>query len=101
MTATEKVRTARLSPTLNRMSDEAWALVFMILVLKIPVLYVGAVVWYAIKAEPEPGVDPHQDTSMWRPWSRPGGSRPRRGGPHGTRRGARRARAAARGRVRA
>jgi hypothetical protein len=88
-----------LSPTLTRMSNEAWALVFMLLVLKIPVVYVCSVVWYAIKAEPEPGVDPHQDTSLWKPWSKPNGSRPRRGGPHGKRGNSRRARAARRGRV--
>jgi hypothetical protein len=80
------------------MSNEAWALVFMLLVLKIPVVYVCSVVWYAIKAEPEPGVDPHQDTSVWKPWSRP--DKPsRRGGPHGKRSDSRRARAARRGRV--
>ena len=86
----------------------------MMLVLKIPLFYLGWVVWYAIKAEPEPGVDPH-DSSAWKPWSRPTRPRPtgpttgvrpggrpsrfRRGGPHGTRGGARTARAARRGRV--
>jgi hypothetical protein len=96
------MRTARLSPTLNRMSDEAWALVVMMLLLKIPIIYLGWVVWYAIKAEPEPGVDPH-DSSSWKPWSRsPRSTGPRsgrRGGPHGRRGGARTARAARRGRV--
>ena len=28
------------------------------LILKIPIVYLGLVVWYAIRAEPEPGVDP-------------------------------------------
>lgn len=56
----------------------------MMLILKIPIAYLAFVVWYAIKAEPEPGVDPHE-YSVWRPWRRPGGPRPRRGGPHGTR----------------
>ena len=64
------MRTTRLSPTLNGMSNEAWALVIMMLVLKIPIVYLGWVVWYAIKAEPEPGVDPHE-SSAWKPWSRP------------------------------
>lgn len=78
------------------MSDEAWALVFMLLVLKLPLVYVGWVVWYAIRAEPEePGLDP-SEASIWRPWARPDSSRPRRGGPHGSRSGSRRARAAAR-----
>jgi hypothetical protein len=66
------------------MSGQAWALVFMMLILKIPIVYLGIVVWYAIKAEPEPGVDPGE-YSVWRPWRRPEGPRPRRGGPHGRR----------------
>jgi hypothetical protein len=70
------------------MSAEAWELLFMMLVLKIPIVYLGIVVWYAIKAEPEPGVD-EDDFSIWRPWRRPTGPRPRRGGPHGTRDSAR------------
>jgi hypothetical protein len=65
-------------------SRAAWELLFMMLVLKIPLVYLGIVVWYAIRAEPEPGVDP-EDYSVWRPWRRPEGPRPRRGGPHGTR----------------
>ena len=66
------------------MSRAAWELVFMMLILKIPLVYLGLVVWYAIRAEPEPGVDP-SEYSVWRPWKRPDGQRPRRGGPHGTR----------------
>jgi hypothetical protein len=66
------------------MSGQAWELVFMMLILKIPIVYLALVVWYAIKAEPEPGVDPTEQ-SVWRVWSRPSGPRPRRGGPHGTR----------------
>jgi hypothetical protein len=31
-----------------------WELVFMMLILKIPVFYLCAVVWWAIKAEPRP-----------------------------------------------
>ena len=31
-----------------------WELVFMLVVLKIPVVYLCAVVWWAIKAEPRP-----------------------------------------------
>lgn len=73
------------------MSAAAWELIVMMLLLKIPVVYLGCVVWYAIKAEPEAGEDPH-DHSTWRPWKRPDGERPRRGGPHGTRDGARAAR---------
>ena len=61
----------------------------MMLILKIPIAYLAFVVWYAIRAEPEPGVDPNE-YSVWRPWRRrPAGPRPRRSGPHGTRDAAR------------
>jgi hypothetical protein len=70
------------------MSSGAWELIFMMLILKIPMVYLGLVVWYAIRAEPEPGVDPNE-TSIWRPWQKPKGPRPRRGSPHGTRDGVR------------
>jgi hypothetical protein len=80
------------------MSRGAWELIFMMLILKIPIVYLVLVVWYAIKAEPEPGMDPDQYPT-WRPWHRPNGPRPRRGGPHGTRDGVRAARAARRDRV--
>jgi hypothetical protein len=68
------------------MSSTAWELLFMMLVLKIPIAYLAFVVWYAIKAEPEPGIDPNE-YSIWRPWKRLDGPRPRRGGPHGSRDG--------------
>jgi hypothetical protein len=70
------------------MSSAAWELIFMLLILKIPIVYLGLVVWYAIRAEPEPGVDP-SDYSVWRPWRRPNGPKPHRGRPHGTRAAAR------------
>jgi hypothetical protein len=79
------------------MSAEAWEFLFMMLALKIPIVYLGIVVWYAIKAEPEPDGE-HEDFSIWRPWRRPTGPRPRRGGPHG-RRDAARVRQARRDRV--
>jgi hypothetical protein len=31
-----------------------WELVFMLVILKIPVVYLCAVVWWAIRAEPDP-----------------------------------------------
>ncbi|HUQ22224.1 MAG TPA: hypothetical protein VM049_04345 [Gaiellaceae bacterium] len=31
-----------------------WELVFMLVILKIPVVYLCAVVWWAVKAEPQP-----------------------------------------------
>jgi hypothetical protein len=82
------------------MSSTAWELVFMMLVLKIPIAYLAFVVWYAIKAVPEPGVDPNE-YSIWRPWKRVDGPRPRRGGPHGSRDGREAARAERSSKVRA
>ena len=35
--------------------DTAWEVVFMMLILKIPMVYLGVVVWYAIR--PEPGAE--------------------------------------------
>ena len=64
-----------------------WELFFMLVVLKIPVVYLCLVVWWAIRAEPRPlagaerpvvhGPDP-------KPWRVDGPRRPRpgsRGGP--------------------
>jgi hypothetical protein len=70
----------------------------MVLVLKIPMVYVCWVVWWAIKAEPVIGAEGesmHQPMN-WKPWRRPEGPRPRRGGPHGSREQARPARRAER-----
>jgi hypothetical protein len=39
-------------------SVSAWEAIFMLLVLKIPVVYLAAVVWWAIRAEPGPGDGP-------------------------------------------
>ena len=71
-------------PYISVMSATAWEFLFMMLALKIPIVYLGVVVWYAIKAEPDSGADPN-DYSVWRPWHHASGPRPRRGGPHGTR----------------
>jgi hypothetical protein len=32
-----------------------WEAIFMLVVLKIPLVYLGVVVWWAIRAEPTPG----------------------------------------------
>jgi hypothetical protein len=64
-----------------------WELVFLMVVLKIPIVYLCWVVWWAIKAEPVPGAEGEaaHEPINWRPWHRPEGPRPRRGGPHGPR----------------
>ena len=36
------------------MSTAAWELIFMMLVLKLPILYLIGVVWWAIRATPDP-----------------------------------------------
>jgi len=61
-----------------------WELIFMVLILKIPLVYVCWVVWWAIKAEPVIGSEGEPVHQMnWKPWRRPDRPRPRRGGPHG------------------
>ena len=77
-----------------------WELVFMLVILKIPVVYLCAVVWWAIRAEPLPlegaarlaPLD-HPPDCNWRAATLRGPVRPRGGGGrHGGRRvGARRA----------
>ena len=64
-----------------------WELIFMMLILKIPIVYLCLVVWWAVRAEPNPPepaivhaklgpeIEPREP---WRP-----GRRPRRPGPHG------------------
>jgi hypothetical protein len=67
-----------------------WEIIFMVLVLKIPMIYVCWVVWWAIRAEPVVGSDGDEAQQVnWTPWRRPSGPRPRRGGPHGSRETAR------------
>jgi hypothetical protein len=63
-----------------------WEFVFMMFVLKIPIVYLYFVIRWAIKAEPEPGDGTAGDTGWssgppgW--WRRPN-ARPGRSGPHG------------------
>jgi hypothetical protein len=64
-----------------------WEIILTLVVLKIPVLYVGWVVWWAIKAVPEVGTQGGTDGVNWTPWrpspaASPG--RPHRGGPQRT-----------------
>ena len=35
--------------------DSIWEIVFLMVILKIPIVYLGVVVWYAVKAEPRRG----------------------------------------------
>jgi hypothetical protein len=71
-----------------------WELFFMLVILKIPVVYLCTVVWWAIRAEPLPPAGaarrallptgPGCDWRGHRPALRPG-PLPRLGGPHGRR----------------
>jgi len=63
-----------------------WEFVFLMLILKIPIVYLCAVVWWAVRAEPQPpegaALPVRELPPDARPWS-PLRSRPRRPGPHG------------------
>jgi hypothetical protein len=78
--------------------DSVWEIVFLIVILKIPVVYLCAVVYYAIKAEPRPeagaavtartgpddGPGPRRLRRRFpRPWLRPHGGRARGGRERG------------------
>jgi hypothetical protein len=66
-----------------------WEFVFMMLILKIPIVYLGLVVYWAVKAEPKPpepallaaAVPEPEPRPPWRRQLR--GRRPR-SGPHGS-----------------
>jgi hypothetical protein len=66
-----------------------WEFVFMMVILKIPIVYLCLVVYWAVKAEPkppEPALLPVQpDLPEPRsPWRRARRPRRPRGGPHGS-----------------
>lgn len=74
------------------MTVTVWEAIFMLLVLKIPLIYLSVVVWYAVRAEPEPaaggdevGVLAPLTPCGWDDWKRrrprPNGLRPRTPGP--------------------
>jgi hypothetical protein len=64
-----------------------WELIWMLVILKIPVVYLCVVVWWAIRAKPLP-LEPALKAVSGEPDPRPGWrfSRPRppRRGPHGS-----------------
>ena len=54
-----------------------WEAIFMLVVLKIPVVYLGIVVWWAIRAEPTPEDGPDEVRALvpltpcgWDEWRR-------------------------------
>ncbi|HUB76264.1 MAG TPA: hypothetical protein VL977_04360 [Solirubrobacteraceae bacterium] len=62
-----------------------WELIFMLLILKIPMVWIGWVVWWSVRAEPEVAPGGGAAEAEWQPF-RPSGParRGRRGGPHGS-----------------
>jgi hypothetical protein len=60
-----------------------WEVIFLLVVLKIPLIYCSWVIWWAIKSEPELELGGDADRNDWKVWRSPSGPRPRRGGPHG------------------
>jgi hypothetical protein len=63
-------------------STSAWEAIFLLVVLKIPMIYLAVVVWWAIRAEPTPGDGQEPVHALvpltpcgWDDWRR---SRPRR-----------------------
>ena len=63
-----------------------WELIFLMVILKIPIAYLCWVVYWAIKAEPKPPLEPALKTAPVQPEPRPRPGRPSRrprGGPHG------------------
>lgn len=71
--------------TLATMNVSAWEAIFFLVVLKIPVIYLGAVVWWAVRAEPEQGggeevgVLAAPSPCGWNDWQRRRSPRPGRG----------------------
>ena len=63
-----------------------WEVVFVLLILKLPVAYVCWVIWWAVKSEPELGLEGENDGgTRWTPWRRRRrGPRGPRNGPHGS-----------------
>lgn len=70
------------------MSTTAWELIFMMLVLKLPILYLIGVVWWAVRATPDPyepaalvpaEPDPPTEPCPWRARRRGTPIRPRGG----------------------
>ena len=81
-----------------------WITVWFMVILKIPILYMCWVIWWAVKDPPEAGSDPALDEledgggPEWRRGGERDRRRTRRGGPHASP-ARRRAREAARARA--
>jgi hypothetical protein len=68
---------------------QVWEFVFLMLILKIPIVYLCCVVYWAIKSEPRPpefaALPARVEPEPRPPWTRPERRRrPLRHGPHGS-----------------
>jgi hypothetical protein len=67
---------------------QVWEFVFLMLILKLPIVYLCCVVYWAIKAEPRPpefaALPARIEPEPRPPWSPPARRRPRTRGPHGS-----------------
>ena len=73
-------------PCLRGVASRAvsWAFLYLMLGLKIPIIALLWIVWWAVHAEPEPATGPDDGGIRPRPHPRsPAPRRPRRRGPHG------------------
>lgn len=69
------------------MSVSVWEAIFMLVVLKIPVIYLAVVVWWAVRADPDVQPAGGEDVGVlaplvpcgWHDWKRNRPHRPRRG----------------------
>jgi len=78
-----------------------WEIIFLVVIIKIPLVYFGGVIWWSIKSEPELSTEGEGERAVG--WTRrpPKPRRPMRGTPRGgaLHRGARSARRRERSRV--
>jgi hypothetical protein len=70
-------------------SVSAWEAIFMLVVLKIPMVYLAAVVWWAVRAEPQVSGGGEEVSVLaplhpcgWNDWKRRRPRRPGRGPAH-------------------
>jgi len=80
-----------------------WEIIFLVVVIKIPLVYFGGIIWWSIKSEPELSTEGGGEAERVVGWTRrpPKPGRPLRGTPRGggLQRGARSARRRERSRV--
>ena len=66
--------------------DSIWEIVFLMVILKIPIVYLCLVVWYAVRAKPAPGGGEGAGVRSDPDWPGPGRGRGRPGRRVGPRR---------------